>query len=451
MSNHRESMSNAMEYRVVHSASHSRRSLLRFADRLPTTVSFSVLVLSLLAVASVSISEEPYNVLFIGSDDLRASKRRESNPNEKLDRPMLILANRKPAGQPSWLGEDVEQVDADQVDTDEKRTWGRLAPIPNPRGIAGPIAGTDGSSLLVAGGANFPDAPPWQGGKKVWHDRVYVLTEPDGQWLDAGKLTHPIGYGVCISIPDGLSIGPGVACFGGSDADRHYAEGWLLRWRDERLEQTALPPLPQPCAQGCGALLGHTIYIAGGIEASDATVAMHQFWALDLDKQPLVWNELEAWPGPARMLSVAAVQDGAFYLCSGVGLSSVADGKPVRKYLRDAYRYEPTKGWSRIADLPRAAAAAPTPAPETNPSGFLILGGDDGSRVDFRPLDQHPGFPRSVLAYDAQRDAWHESGEQPVSHVTTSVVFWKNRYVIPSGEVRPGVRSPEVIQFIFDR
>ncbi len=337
------------------------------------------------------------------------------------------------------------------VQGDDPRNWGYLAPVPDPLGIAGPIAGTDGSSFLVAGGANFPDAPPWRGGKKVWHDRIYVLSDPDGKWLDAGKLPQPIGYAVSISIPDGLGVGPGVATFGGSDADQHYAEGWLLRWRDGRLEQTALPPMPRPCAQGCGALIGNTIYIAGGIESPDATVAMHQLWALDVDQKPLAWKELEPWPGPARMLSVSAVQDGALYLCSGVELSAGVDGKPVRKYLRDAYRYEPTHGWTRIADLPRAAAAAPSPAPTADPPGFLILGGDDGSRVDFRPLDQHPGFSRSILAYDARRDAWDDSGEQPVSHVTTSVVFWRNRYVIPSGEVRPGVRSPDVISLTFER
>lgn len=328
---------------------------------------------------------------------------------------------------------------------DEKGNWGRLAPIPNPLGVAGPIAGTDGASLIVAGGANFPDAPPWQGGKKVWHDRIYVLNDPDSKWRDAGKLARPVGYAVCVSIPDGSGVGPGVAYFGGSDANRHYDEGWLLKCTDGRLEQTRLPGLPKPCAQGCGALIGNTVYIAGGIETPDATVAMHQFWALELDKRPLLWKELEAWPGPARMLPVSAVWDGAFYLCSGVELSAGVDGKPVRKYLRDAYCFRPQQGWLRVADLPRAAAAAPSPGPDLGQSGFMILGGDDGSLVDFRPLDKHPGFPKSILAYDTNTDSWRSIGEQPASHVTTFTVHWRDRLVIPSGEVRPGVRSAEVL------
>jgi len=330
------------------------------------------------------------------------------------------------------------------VHSEEWGKWERVAGIPDRMGVAGPIAGTDGEVLIVAGGANFPDAPPWQGGKKVWHDRAYVLNDLYGQWQDAGTLARPIAYAVSLSIPDGLGIDPGVAYFGGSDADRHYAKGWLLRWRDGGLEKKPLPSLPRVCAQGCGALVGDTIYIAGGIETPDATVAMHQFWALELDQQPLVWRELEAWPGPARMLSVAASRDGAFYLCGGISLSAAGDGRPVRAYLRDGYRYRPNEGWSRIAEMPRAAAAAPSPAPGGDPSHFVILGGDDGRLVDFRPLERHPGFPRSILSYDVRRDCWEQVGEQPVSRVTTSAVFWRNHYIIPSGEVGPGVRTADV-------
>jgi hypothetical protein len=86
---------------------------------------------------------------------------------------------------------------------EERWEWRRLAPIPNAFGVAGPIAGTDGESLIVAGGANFPDAPPWQCGKKAWHDRIYVRKDPENPWIDAGRLSRPIGYAVSLSIPIG--------------------------------------------------------------------------------------------------------------------------------------------------------------------------------------------------------------------------------------------------------
>ena len=53
--------------------------------------------------------------------------------------------------------------------------WKQLPPIPDREGFAGSYAGVSGNALLVAGGANFPDKRPWEGGTKIWYDRVFVL------------------------------------------------------------------------------------------------------------------------------------------------------------------------------------------------------------------------------------------------------------------------------------
>ena len=83
--------------------------------------------------------------------------------------------------------------------------WKQLPSLPDPPGVAGSFAGVSGISLIVAGGANFPDKMPWEGGKKVWHDRVWVLDKPDGTWREGSKLPRPLGYGVSVSAPDGPS------------------------------------------------------------------------------------------------------------------------------------------------------------------------------------------------------------------------------------------------------
>ncbi len=48
------------------------------------------------------------------------------------------------------------------------------------------------------------------------------------------------------------------------------------------------------------------------------------------------------------------------------------------------------------------------------------------------------------LAYDIASDYWQSAGALPFSGATAPTVLWKNRTVIPSGEVRPRVRTPEV-------
>jgi N-acetylneuraminate epimerase len=318
-----------------------------------------------------------------------------------------------------------------------KFNWKQLPPIPDPVGLAAPFAGVSGGALIVAGGANFPDAMPWEGGQKAWHDSIFVLADAHGPWLTNFKLPHPIGYGVSVTTP------AGVLCAGGSDARQHFKDVFRLNWRDGKIETTPLPPLPRPLANACGALVENTFYVAGGIETPDATNALKTFWSLDLAEPKSPWRELPPWPGPGRMLAVAGACRGSFYLCSGVSLSADAAGKPVRHYLEDAYRFTPGQGWKRIADLPRAAVAAPSPALVFQDQ-LLIVTGDDGELVNFEPKSAHPGFPKSMLCYQPLSDRWTNLGDTPLSRATAPVVPWKNGFVIPNGEARPGYRTPEV-------
>jgi N-acetylneuraminate epimerase len=316
--------------------------------------------------------------------------------------------------------------------------WKKLPPVPNPAGLGSPYAGVSDGKLLVAGGANFPQSPPWAGGKKYWYDTVYALAKPQGGWKEVGKLPRPMGYGVSMTAPDG------VFCAGGSDLQRHYRDAFLLRLTGGKLETKMLPPLPLPMANGCGAISGNVVYIAGGIEEPASTNTLRTFWALDLAAPAPMWSELKPWPGLGRMLSVAAVRDGAFYLISGTSLSGDAEGKPVRRYLTDVYSYRPGSGWKQLADIPRAAVAAPSPAPVLATSQILVLSGDDGTKLGFQPLDRHPGFAKDVLAYDPRVNAWAKIGEVPCTQVTVPAVAWRGQHVIPNGEIRPGVRTAEV-------
>jgi N-acetylneuraminate epimerase len=322
--------------------------------------------------------------------------------------------------------------------TGEPTRWRNLSPLPEKLGVAGAFAGVSGGTLLVAGGANFPHGMPWQGGKKVWHEHIWVLAKPDETWRSAGSLPRPLGYGVSFQTTHGL------LCVGGSDAARHYDDCFLLRWesRSQSIVTLPFPRLPQPIANACGAIVNEHVYVAGGSANPEATTALRSFYLSAPDAPQKGWRLLPPWPGPARMLAVAGAQHGSFFLFGGVGLKTGPDGKPAREWLRDAYRYTPLQGWKRLADLPRVAVAAPSPAPVVN-GKFLIIGGDDGTQVNIAPA-QHQGFPRDALAYDPNTDQWERLPEVPFSFVTTVAVPWGQSLIIPGGETRPGVRSPEV-------
>ncbi|MCK7555501.1 galactose oxidase [Chitinophaga sedimenti] len=328
--------------------------------------------------------------------------------------------------------------------------WNTLPAIPDSTGFAGSFAGVAGNALLVAGGANFPNGgTPWNGGKKTWYDKVFVLDRPDGQWKEAGQLPRPLGYGVSVSTAAGL------ICIGGSNADGHYSDVFRLKWAEGVLSVDTLPSLPATLANTCGAMVDSCIYVAGGLHRADDQESSHDFYKLDLRK-PDAWEQLPAWPGPSRMLSVAGALGRDFYLFSGAQLQ---EGK--RSYLKDAYRYNPTTGWHAIAPLPAATVAAPSPA-WSNGETLHVFGGDDGEDADSAAVlkEKHPGFSAAVLAFDTATGAWSKAATiftrkeiDAVKHpnnsiwspVTTAFALWNGVLVFPGGEVRPGTRTPNVL------
>lgn len=316
--------------------------------------------------------------------------------------------------------------------------WSSLPPIPDAEGVAGPFAGVSGGALLVAGGANFPAGKPWEGGKKVWYDAVHVLERDAKQWRGGFRLPRPLGYGVSITT-DG-----GVLCIGGDDAAQMHGDVFLMAWDGAAVSFKEMPALPMPVSSATGVLAGSTVYVMGGVDRPGATEALHVFLALDLANVAGGWKALDPWPGPPRMLATAGTHGGDLYLFGGASLAAGADGKPVRTYLTDAYRFAPGKGWSKLANLPHPVVAAPSPAPCIDGS-LLLLGGDDGSKVGFQPLAEHPGFPPAILAYDVAAAAWKQTpSAMPFCAVTVPTVRWRGGVVVASGEIRPGVRSPAV-------
>jgi N-acetylneuraminic acid mutarotase len=317
-------------------------------------------------------------------------------------------------------------------------SWSPLPSLPDKEGFAAMYAGVSGDALVVAGGANFPGKRPWEGGTKVWYDDIWVLEKPDGAWRQAGKLPRPLGYGV------GVTWKNEVLCIGGSNADGHHADVFSLRVEGNGIAIKSYPSLPKPCANLCGALVGDVVFVAGGIETPDAVRAMHTFWSLNLAEEKPQWRELPSWPGKERMLSVGAGCEGAFYLFSGAALHAGADGKPEREWLNDAFRYRDGKGWEKLADVPRVAVAAASPAPVVGQS-ILLVAGDDGSKFGFKPETEHPGFPRDAFVFDAVSLKWERlNAVTPFSRATVPATTWRGGFVVPSGEARPGYRTNEV-------
>ncbi len=315
--------------------------------------------------------------------------------------------------------------------------WMRLPSLPDEHGFAGSFAGVSQGSLIVAGGTNFPSEKPWKGGKKVWYDRVYALAEPTGKWQLMGQLPLPSAYGVSLTTAAGFLL------IGGGDANQHFDSVWRLEVRRGHVVAEALPVLPKPCAFMTGAVEGSRVYVAGGIQHPDDSQAMAHVWMLDLESRSLGWQTLPPCPGKPRILAQMAATGGAIYLIGGAALHRGKEGGVTREWLQDVWRFSDREGWMSLANLPHSIVGAPSPV-QTAAGKLWVFGGDDGLLVDFQPKEQHPGFSKHMLTYDVIHDVWAHESNLPFALVTTPVVPWRDHWVIPGGESRPGTRSSEV-------
>ena len=316
-------------------------------------------------------------------------------------------------------------------------TWRELPAYPQAPGVAGLLAGAHDGVLIAAGGANFPDRPPWEGGKKITHDSIYVLMPGEKSWRPAGRLPEPRGYSAVVSIPGGVLVA------GGENASKIFMDTLLYRWdgKKVRIDRFA-PDLPEPITMPVAALLDGSVYLAGGNGAGTPRVSQTNFWRLDLKNPSAGWQVLPTWPGPARSQAAMAALDGAIYLVSGLEVRAGADGKTQAIYLADAYRYRPGGAWEKLPDPPWSTIASPTPAPVTTaPARVFLLGGVDGRQVGHLPRELR-WLPTDILYFDVARHEWRLWGESwPDSVVTVPAVAVGPEWFITSGEIMGGVRT----------
>jgi N-acetylneuraminate epimerase len=319
--------------------------------------------------------------------------------------------------------------------------WTARPAYPLAPGMAGLIAGVHNGVLIAAGGANFPERMPWDGGVKVYYDDIFVLVPGEAVWRAAGRLPERRAYAAMVSTPDG------VLAIGGENAGGVRADVLRLKWDGRTVRVDNTPALPAPRTSAAAATLDGKVYVAGGYApgggSGSVRPSVDEFWQLDLALAEGRWRSLPSWPGPARAQAVMAALDGAVYLISGLNLVADAAGKPQPTYLSDAYRYR-GDAWERLPDLPWSAVAAPSPAPVmAQPARVFVLGGVDGRLVGKVPRDTR--VPGDILCFDVASGSWRLWAERwPDPVVTAPAVPLRGEWWIVSGEIMAGVRTTSV-------
>lgn len=329
-------------------------------------------------------------------------------------------------------------------------------PVAEKHGTAGAFVGKVGDAVLVAGGSDFEDAKPWEGGVKSYFDKIWAVTESGNgltcRELEGVRLPLPLGSGCAAG--DGSSL----YCIGGQNAVGRSTDIFKISGSLDALKVESFCRLPEGFVPNAAEFHKGYIYIVGSKDGSNSllrlNVASRQF------------KELSPCPGGLVTEGSCFVyqhngREEAFYLIGG--RSSGADGIFIES---NVWEYLPAHNvWNRKAgfsDGGKPLSLMYSSAVRYGSAHILVFGGDDGvellrrdSLARVNPESEelvaaflgHKGFSDKVFAYHTITDTWITLDSLGFAlPVVTTAVDLGGRVIIPSGETNPGCRSRDIIE-----
>jgi N-acetylneuraminate epimerase len=356
-------------------------------------------------------------------------------------------------------------------------SWEKIAGVPDAGdaktslGLAGAIIGVNNDLLIVAGGSNFRGKLPWEGGKKVYYDNIFVLEKKGNEycWKKNVKsvLPEPVAY--CGNA----STSSGIVYIGGENENGISNKCFLLKWNEKgnAVDVKPLPDLPLRLTNVAVTNIDDVVYAVGGDEQKNSSKI---FFSLDLKDETLRWKRLPDFPiALANATAIAQNSKSGEKIFVIGGRSKTPSG--ISELHNTLFAFDIRKNeWKTCADISDGEHTTNLSAASGVALGddeILITGFDNGkifhqietliSKINDAKTDEekqelteeknnlsihHKGFDKSLLLYNTNSDAWTKIGELSFpAHVTTTAVKWGNDIILSNGEIKPGVRTPDVM------
>lgn len=335
-------------------------------------------------------------------------------------------------------------------------------------GYAGMIGGVHDETIIVGGGANFPNGLPWKGGKKIYSDKLYVLNENKWQ-LSNQTLPSKLAYSASVSTPDGILV------LGGENENRTSDQVFLLHHKSSTGNTKIIdyPSLPEPLAYSAAVVEGGYVYVVGG---KNSERSVNSFYRMSLEAKK-EWEKLTDFPGSPRAVHSIVVQESKdsrkIFVIGGRNQITGKKSEPLTDYLS----YNLKEGqWKNEGKLlingnPRVLMAAS--AESMGSMHLMVYGGSD--EVLFNQLENlalqlnreksdslvhkleekrneilnnHQGFSKEILSYNTITQKWFVYDTLTNKIPVTALSFKKDdEFVVVSGEVSPGIRTPNVRKY----
>lgn len=335
-------------------------------------------------------------------------------------------------------------------------------------GVSGAGVGILNDKLILIGGSNFSKAYPWDGGKKVFLDDILIAKKTNDNsvvWLK-----HP--YRFPVSISNTITFGDSKALYilGGFNdkaVNKKVFKIYFDNCDSLAIETTSV--LPEQFTPTGGVFYNQLMYISGHDEKQNLLYTFNPATGY--------WNKYAGIPGGIR--SEAAItllheqaDSSKLYIFGGRHVN----GDKLIIYT-DFWSYSPKKqqwrpeGTMGVPGLKSLVVMA-APAIADSEGEFYFFGGDEGIRLKKRfelekeiaksrgrqkelcktklrrQFTKHTGFSNTIIRYNINRNAWEVAGKTNNRHlpVATTAIWWRNKIILPAGELKPGIRSNQILE-----
>lgn len=326
------------------------------------------------------------------------------------------------------------------------------------KGVSACYCGVINGYLYIAGGCNFPDKPVAEGGKKRFYKAIYAAklnADSDRlEWETVGQMPQPAAYGVSVTYENSLIF------VGGNNETGGLTTAIRLRPTATGMRQESLPCLPHALDNMAGAVVGHILYVVGG---NCEGVATQKVWSLDLKNTAKEgWKEEPSIPGIARVQPIATILEGGLLGVWG-GFAPKTDSKAAQLAMNGASYNAGCGTWTALPvptdALGEEVFTGGATAIATPQKGVVVVGGVNKD-VFLAAINKLPEgyllhepewyrFNNRVLCY---RDGtWTQLLQHPsVARAGCALAYWDGWVYIVGGELKPGIRTPEIVRFRVD-
>lgn len=298
-------------------------------------------------------------------------------------------------------------------------------------------AGLDGK-VIVAGGCNFPDRPPYEGGSKAFYDDILLLCP--GGWKKTGRLPRTSAYGAYASDGKALFIA------GGADGDGAHDSFIAIALDGRKPVIKLLPSLPKDIQQGAASFDDGKIYVAGGFGTEGPNRDVLRY---DMSQED--WDIVASLP-QALVQPVMTVHGGIIYIWGGYD-------PETRKSVTCGFRFE-DGAWSEIPGAPDGGTMVGSASVKdgdflyitggVNNEIFdhaLTLGPEETAVYQSQPVEYYR-FREKVFRFDLKSETWSDAGTWHDSARAGASLILKDGHLISmGGEIKACVRDPRSFSF----